>query len=123
MTDFCAMTNFSCISEDCSETVEFNVMALGSTKGIVSCPNCHHQYHFDEKFIEKLRKLNNLLVAVKDAEDILGDSNVAVTTPAGEVKVPYRLMLTRLNSLLTINFEGQSIDFYFRIEPIDGSFR
>lgn len=36
----------------------------------------------------KLNKLKNLILALRDAEPILGDCNVAVTVPAGEVKIP-----------------------------------
>ena len=75
-------------------------------------------------FLEKLEKLRRLLLAVKDAEDILGDVNVGVTTLNGEVKIPYRLLLTRLNTMITIDVGGQQVDFHFRVEPLDnGSFR
>ena len=37
----------------------------------------------------------------RKAEDILGDSNVSVNVAGGEVKIPYALLLTRLNTLIT----------------------
>lgn len=122
MTDFTAMIDFKCLQSDCDEVVKFNVMGIKANGGIVSCPVCHHQVEFDQTFIDKLEKLRNLLIAVKEAEDILGECNVGVTTPAGEIKVPYRLLLTRLNSLLTLDVSGEKVDFCFRIEPIAGSF-
>jgi hypothetical protein len=123
MTDFSAMVDFKCLQHDCDAVVEFNIMGLKKNNGVVSCPTCHHQVEFNEEFIGKLEKLRNLLIAVQEAEDILGDCNVGVTTPAGEIKVPYRLLLTRLNSLLTLDVAGEKVDFAFRIEPIAGSFR
>lgn len=120
---FCAMVDFACLEADCDELIKFNVMGLQKDEGRISCPHCHRQYQFDEAFLEKLGKLRNLILSVREAEDILGDCNVAVTTAGGEVKIPYRLLLTRMNSLLTLDVGGEKVDFCFRIEPIEGSFR
>jgi hypothetical protein len=123
MKELIALVNFKCVEDDCEEIIKFNIMGLKKTKGLLSCPHCHRQYQFNTQFIEKLDKLRNILFAIHHGEEILGDSNVAVTTPAGEVKVPYRLLLTRLNSILTLEIENHKVDFSFRIEPTDGSFR
>ena len=61
--------------------------------------------------------MRNLLIAVKDAEDILGDVNVGVNTIAGSAKIPYRLLLTRMNTVITLEVGGFKIDFNFRVEP------
>jgi hypothetical protein len=99
-------------------------MGLKENKGNVSCPGCHRPYQFDRAFLEKLEKLRAIVVAVRGAEDILGHCNVAVTTPMGEVKVPYQLLLTRLNTLISLEVNDKVIDFNFRVEPLgDGSFR
>ena len=91
----------------------------------MKCPHCHRQYSFEDgEFIGKLEKLRNLLVAVKEAEDILGDVNVGVNTVAGDVKIPYRLLLTRMNTMITLDVGGRKIDFNFRVEPLNsGDFR
>ena len=119
-----AMIDFNCMYDDCDHVIQFNLLQLKEGNGILSCPACHRQYEFaDDIFIEKLEKLRNLVLAVKDAEDILGDCNVGVTTVNGEVKIPYRLLLTRLNTMITINIGDKSVDFHFRVEPLnDGSF-
>ena len=86
--------------------------------GLITCPHCYRQYSFsDSGFIDKLQKLKNLLIAVKEAEDILGDVNVGVNTVAGSAKIPYRLLLTRMNTVITLDVGGQKIDFNFRVEP------
>ena len=73
---------------------------------------------------DKLERLRELIVAVMNAEDILGDINVAVTTGAGDVKIPYRLLLTRMNSIITLNVGDRKVDFHFRIEPLKrGTFK
>ena len=119
-----ARIDFDCIDEECGRTVQFNLMNLEKNDGLVTCVHCHRGYEFDEDFRQKLGKPKTLVLSVKDAEDILGNVNIAVTTPAGEVKIPYQLLLTRLNTLITLDVSGRKIDFNFRIEPLnDGTFK
>jgi hypothetical protein len=113
------------MEDDCTEVIQFNLMQLKEDKGLLKCPCCHRQYEFvDDVFIGKLEKLRKLLLAVQDAEEILGDCNVGVTTLNGEVKIPYRLLLTRLNTMISLEVGGRKVDFHFRVEPLDNaSFR
>ena len=117
-----ANIDFACLDEECRGEVRFNVMDLRKSKGSVSCPTCHREYKFDTEFVGKLERLRRLILAVKDAEDILGDISVAVTTMAGEVKVPYRLLLTRLNTIISLEIAGKKVDFNFRVESRNGAF-
>ena len=122
MKNLIAMIDFTCLEADCDHTVDFNLMGLKKNDGLVSCPHCHAQYELkDPEFIGKLEKLRNLLIAVRDAEEILGDVNVGVTTMNGEKKIPYRLLLTRLNTTITLDLGGQKVDFAFRVEPSKGA--
>lgn len=117
-----AVIDFDCI--DCGQTVQFNLMTLKENKGQLSCEHCHRLYKFGKDFLAKLEKLRRLVLSVQDAEDILGNIQVAVTVPGGEVKVPYKLLLTRLNTLITLRVGDREIDFNFRIEPLnDGAFK
>lgn len=119
-----AVVDFDCLDQDCSGNVVFDLLALSDADGAVTCPECHHPYQFDRAFVEKLQKLRKLVMTVRECEGILGDCNVAVTTPAGEVKIPYRLLLTRLNTLISLDVSGRTVDFNFRVEPLnDASFR
>ena len=118
MEKMSALVDFVCLDEDCGKTIDFNVMELKEKEGLITCPHCYRQYSFsDSDFIEKLEKFRNLLIAVKDAEDILGDVNVGVNTVAGAVKIPYRLLLTRMNTVISLDVAGKKIDFNFRVEP------
>jgi hypothetical protein len=119
-----AKVDFDCLEEGCNTTIQFNLMALAQNQGQVACPNCHRPYQFDRAFLKQLEKLRALVFAVRDAQDILGSCNIAITTPAGEVKIPYQLLLTRLNTMVTLNVGGHQMDFNFRVEPLqDGTFR
>ena len=105
------------ICPECGGVVKFNLMELEQADFQVLCPKCHVPYQFDDQLREKFQKLQKLILAVREAEPILGDCNVAVAVPAGEVKVPYALLLTRLNTMITLNLNGRKVDFHLRIEP------
>ena len=110
-----AQLDFVC--PDCGGVVKFNLMELELSDFQTMCPKCHRPYQFDDQLREKFRKLYNLILAVRDAEPILGDCNVAVAVPAGEVKMPYSLLLTRMNTMITLNLGDKKVDFHLWIEP------
>ncbi len=114
-----ALIDFNCIEDGCGATIQFNLLDLMENGSAVNCSHCHRIYQFDKGFVPKLEKLRVLILAVRDAEEILGDCNVAIVTPAGEVKIPYRLLLTRLNTLISLDCNGKKLDFNFRIEPLN----
>ena len=54
----------------------------------------------------------------------IDDVKLGIATPAGEVKVPYWLLLTRMNTVFTLDMAGQKVEFHFRVESVgDGAFR
>ena len=110
-----ALLDFVC--PDCGGVVKFNLMELEQSDFQTMCPKCHRPYQFDDELKGKFRKLHNLILAVRDAEPILGDCNVAVAVPAGEVQVPYALLLTRMNTMITLNLGDKKVDFHLWIEP------
>ncbi len=120
-----ANIDFVCLDEECKATVKFNLMELEQKNGRVTCPDCRREYQFDAVFLDKLKRLRQLILAVRDAEDVLGDTNVGITTMAGEEKISYRLLLTRLNTIISLDVGGRKVDFRFRVEPLleEGSFR
>ena len=91
-----AQLDFVCTDANCNGIVKFNLMDLETADFQAMCPKCHRPYAFDPQLKEKFMKLHKLILALRDAEPILGDCNVGVAVPAGEVKIPYALLLTRL---------------------------
>ena len=108
---------FKCLGENCGKPVIFKLQEMAE-KAVVRCPRCSKEYNFNGNFVDKLKKFDRLISAIKDARDILGDTNVAVNFKNQEVRVPYRLLLTRMNTLLTISVGNQKIEFRFRVEPL-----
>ncbi len=112
-----AQVDFLCIEPGCSGVVKFNLVEVAQDQFQALCPACHKSYEFDAELREKLGRLLKLITAVREAEPILGDCNVSVTVPGGEAKIPYALLLTRLNTMISLNLGGRKVDFHLWIEP------
>lgn len=106
----------TCIA--CARPVSFSLMDITSGSEL-KCKECGKKYVFNEELIEKISRFEKLLAAVYDARDLLGNANVGISFNEQEVKVPYRLLLTRLNTMLTLNVGDKEMAFRFRIEPLN----
>ena len=112
-----AKVDFICAEEGCDGVVQFSLQDCADSNIQVLCPKCHKPYVFDHELRTKFGKLQKLIEVVREAEPILGDCCVSVDVPGGSVKVPYALLLTRLNTMLTLRVGGKSIDFHLWIQP------
>jgi hypothetical protein len=65
-----------------------------------------------------MKKFEALCRQICDSEEILGNAHVGVDCGEHRVKIPYKLLLTRLNSCLDLKLGDQSLSIMFRIEPI-----
>lgn len=107
---------FNCLS--CKTPVTFSVFELDHREP-VSCPECSKKYAFtDPTLVRQLKKFEALCRQIQDSEEILGSASVGVDVGEHHVKVPYKLLLTRLSSSLDLNIGGQPFSIFFRIEPI-----
>lgn len=118
-----ALIDFECMDPECAATVQCNLMQLEEAKGRVSCPGCHREYRFDRDFRDKMRRFREMILAIRNAEDLLGEVTVGVTTAAGERRIPYRLLLTRLNTHISLGVGDRTVDFRFRVETPNGEFK
>ncbi|MBO5721795.1 MAG: hypothetical protein J6S19_01655 [Lentisphaeria bacterium] len=113
-----AQIDFHCLDDSCDGVVKFNLAEICASDFQAVCPKCHRAYELDAALKDKLMRMLKLVSAIRDAEDILGDSSVAVTVAgAKEVKIPYALLLTRLNTLISLHFGDKKVDFHLWIEP------
>jgi len=106
---------FQCVG--CGNPVAFSILQVDAA-GRLACATCGKGYGFTSELLDKVRLFERLLAAVYDARDLLGSANVGIAFRDEEVKVPYRLLLTRLNSLLTLNIGEKETVFRFRVEPL-----
>ena len=112
-----AQIDFQCFSEECDGVVKFNLADIAGRDFQAVCPKCHKSYALDPVLKDKLGRMLDLITAIRKAEDILGDSNVSVNVAGGEVKIPYALLLTRLNTLITLEVGDRKVDFHLWVEP------
>lgn len=112
-----AQIDFHCLEDDCREVVKFNLSDIASRDFQAVCPKCHRAYQLDDSLKDKLTRMLELVQSIRRAEDILGDAMVSVNVAGGNVQIPYVLLLTRLNTLITLDFGDKKVDFHLWIEP------
>ena len=108
---------FHCPQESCTGTVEFDLAAAPAEDFQAVCPVCHRAYAFNPALRGKLERMMRLIGAIRDAEDLLADCTVSVTVAGGEVRIPYAMLLTRLNTRLKLNIGGKPVDIHLLVEP------
>src|SRR6185295_7245940 len=102
----------------CKKPVSFSVFDLDHDH-LITCPKCSQKYGFGEETLKRqLKKFAALCRQIRDSEEILGTSMVAVTVGRDEVKVPFKLLLTRLKSTLDLTIGSKKLSVTFRIEPV-----
>lgn len=110
-----------CIS--CKTPVLFSLIELESPSQIVSCSECGKKYGFGQEPLRRqLHKFAALCLQIKESEEILGNASVAVDigsshTGTNSVKIPFKLLLTRLKSTLDLTVDGEKFLISFRVEP------
>lgn len=112
-----AQIDFHCLNPECGAAVRFSLSAVEDPKFQAVCPDCMATYEFDDGLRDKLARMLKLVLAIRGAEDILGDCNVAIATKDEEIRIPYALLLTRLNTIVTLELGGRSVDFHLWVEP------
>ena len=106
---------YSC--QCCQHPILFSVFEL-EKEGVVKCTECGLNYDFnDEILIRQLRKFENLCRQIQLSEEILSNTSVGIYLGDREVKIPYKLLLTRLNSTLDLMVGDRPLTITFRIEP------
>lgn len=110
---------FEC--QKCQKEVSFSVFDL-EAKQAITCTHCSKQYSFaDETLIRQLKKFTALCTQIRESEEILGNAAVGVNMGDRSVKIPFKLLLTRLNSNLELKLGEQNVSIAFRLEPLKDS--
>ena len=104
--------------QSCQNPIQFSVFDLERREGI-SCKECGLLYDFsDEGLKRQLQKFENLCRQIQLSEEILSNTSVGIFIGDREVKIPYKLLLTRLNSTLDLMVGDRPLTITFRIEPV-----
>ena len=109
---------FECLGTECDARVRFSVLDVDQNH-IVKCSECGMEYPFDERLVSQLRKFENLCRVLHDSKEILSDTHVAIDMQGHNVRIPFRLLLTRLNNELRLDIDGKEIMIGFRLMPLE----
>lgn len=108
---------FDC--QNCKETIDFSIFELDKKGHYIECASCKKQYIFnDETLVRQLKKFALLCKQIIDSEEILSHTVVGIDVGEKQVKVPYKLLLTRFTSSLDLIIGNQTVSIRFRIEPL-----
>ena len=108
---------FNCC--ECDAEIPFSLADAASKTTIVECPKCAKKYGFSSGPLQKKLKLFiSLCKTIRDCEEILGDSNVTVDVGPTQVKVPFKLLLTRLRSTIDLKIGDKALSVSYRTEPM-----
>ena len=109
--------DISCTS--CSTPVSFPLKALSKLPCIGACEKCGKQFGIESGLVARQIKLFvSLCQQLRTSEEILSSSSVAVTVGEQEVKLPFKLLLTRLRSTLDLDIGGKRVVVSFRTDPL-----
>lgn len=107
---------FSC--QSCKSSVCFSIFDLDKNEGEIPCSECSLVYDFgDEDLKRQLKKFEGLCRQIQQSEEILSNTSIGIHIGDREVKIPFKLLLTRLNSTLDLMVDDKPLTIVFRIEP------
>ncbi len=107
---------FSC--QECDGSIHFSLFELNRNNKTLTCPHCQISYDFgDENLQRQLHLFANLCQQIHLSAEILSCTSVGVNVGDREVKIPYKLLLTRLNPTINLTMDGRSLTIAFRMEP------
>jgi hypothetical protein len=109
------LLQFCC--QSCQNPIQFSVFDIEKNEEIC-CSECALLYDFNEETLKRqLRKFENLCRQIQLSEEILSNTSVGIYLGDREIKIPYKLLLTRLNSTLDLMVGDRPLTITFRIEP------
>jgi hypothetical protein len=112
-----AVLEIGCTS--CNTPVKFSLRSLSKPPVICRCEACGKQFGIESGLIARQIKLFvDLCQQLKASEEILSQANVAVSIGSYEVKLPFKLLLTRLRSTLDLDIGGKKVVVSYRTEPL-----
>ncbi len=109
---------FSC--QCCQQPLQFSIFEIDKVSDGLVCTECGLIYDFsDEGLRDQIRKFENLCHQISLSQDILSNTAIGITVGDKEVKIPYKILLTRLNSVLDLRIGDRPLSIKFRIEPLE----
>lgn len=110
------LLSFKC--RGCQEPVHFSILEIRSKKGVITCASCGATYALGDPVLRRqIEKFEALCRQIADSEEILSNASVGIDLNGHQVRIPYRILLTRLNSKLDLVVDDEKLSIEFRLEP------
>lgn len=107
---------FTC--QNCENPVCFTIFALDKEETKITCEKCNQVYELgDPVLLRQLKKFTALCKQLVESEEILSSTSVGIDIGEHHVKIPYKILLTRLNPVLDLVIGETPLTIKFRIEP------
>lgn len=100
----------------CRSIASFSLSDAALEEFFCSCPDCSTTYGFQKELAQRIGLFANLCKQIKKSEAILSDAAVAVDVGPHQIKVPFKLLLTRLRSTLDLMINNQKLTISYRTE-------
>lgn len=105
--------------QKCGHDVPFSLFELDQT-GAIHCEECGQPYLFsDPSLIRQMKKFEALCKQIHQSQEILSDTSIGIDMGKSQVKIPFKLLLTRLKSSLDLKVGGNPFTVSFRFEPLN----
>lgn len=103
--------------QTCHHPVQFSVFEI-EQRPTVGCRECGLIYDFNDAALKRqLKQFEELCRQIHASEEILSHTSVALYLGDREIKIPYKLLLSRLNATLDLTVGHRPLTITFRIEP------
>jgi hypothetical protein len=103
----------------CKKPISFSALDLDEPQHHVHCTECGKKYGLqDETLRRQLKTFAALCQQIQQSEEILGNTSVAVDVGPHNVKIPFKLLLTRLKSTLDLQVGDTKLVVTYRVQPI-----
>ena len=107
--------DFPC--QSCTHIIDFQLKK--ASEKVIVCQKCFKSYEFDKQFSEKLLKMMKLLTVIRESKDLFSDSFISINDKDTNIEIPYKILLTRFNSVIKLKINQQTIPFKFRFQPTE----
>lgn len=110
------LLEFDC--HDCKQPIRFSLFEIEQEPHL-TCSHCSKKYLFeDENLKRQLQQFEALCRQIQASSEILGHTSIGVDVGDHHVKIPFKLLLTRLSSRLDLSIGDTQETLAFRFEPL-----
>lgn len=102
----------------CKQPVRFSLFEIEHHPDL-TCSHCWKKYVFDDEILKRqLKQFEALCRQIQESSEILGHTSIGVDVGEHHVKIPFKLLLTRLSSRLDLTIGDKQETLAFRFEPL-----